>query len=56
MLTLAARTREHLENEKVRKAISKNGDKVAESHVSQMKADMLERRESRKGKNGKAER
>jgi hypothetical protein len=40
----------------VRKAISKNGDTVAENHASQMKADMLERRESRKGKNGKAER
>ena len=47
MLTLTARTREHLESEKVRKAISKNGDKAAENHASQKKADVLKSRKAR---------
>ncbi len=58
MLTLTARTREHRESEKVRKAIAKNGDKAAENHASQKKAGLLasrrvegmEKRQSRKGK------
>lgn len=56
MLTLTARTREHRESEKVRKAIAKNGDKAAEHHASQKKAGLLASRKSRAWKNDKAER
>jgi hypothetical protein len=37
MQTLAARTRKHHENEKVRKAIAKNDDKGAENRASEMR-------------------
>lgn len=38
------------ESEKVRKVISKNGDKATEKHISEMLPEALERREARERK------